>query len=119
GHVPGPGPRRLEASGDADELDRWSDRRHAVAGKPRIDRGLELREGARHRGRALVEQSEAAVQDGASGVVQPHRRADARRHVEPADYAVAIEPAAEFRRPPRVRLKPILDEERDVGAGDG
>ena len=88
-------------------------------GEARIDRRLELREGARRRRRALVEQSEAAAQDRAARLVQPHRRADARRQVEPADNAVAIEPAAELRRPPRVRLKPILDEQRDVGAGDG
>src|SRR6185295_3779043 len=51
GHVPGPGPRRLEVAGDADELYRWRDRRHPVDGEARIDRGLELREGARRRRR--------------------------------------------------------------------
>ena len=116
--VPRPAARRLQIRGRVDERDRRAERRDAVAREARVERALELVERAGRRRRPLVRTARTRRAGRRCRSVQQHRRADARRHVETIDDAVAIEPAAELEVPAGVRLKPILREERDVGAAD-
>ena len=69
--------------GEVVEANRETKPRHPVAGKPRIDRALELAEGARRRRRSFVEQPEAAAQHRCARCVQQQGASHAGRPVAP------------------------------------
>ena len=117
--VPGAAARGVEIRHlHVHEARRRTERRDAVGGHARVESALELIERAHGRWCPFIKETEPAAQHRAARAVQQHRGPDPRGHVESIDDAVAIDAAAELEEPPRIRLKPILHEQRHISASD-
>src|SRR5438874_1790490 len=117
--IPGAASRCFQTPLDrVHELHGGADGCPSIGGVARVERALELIERAGRGRRALVKQPESAAQDRAARFRQQRRRANSRSEVHTVDYPIAIEAAAELRKPSGARLKPVLHEEREVRTAD-
>ena len=113
--VPGAAARRPQILHGRRERCGRSERGRPIQLIPLVDDVWKHGEGADRGRSALVKQPEAAANNRGAGLVEQQRAADTRRDVEAIDHAVAIHAQAELHIPARIRLIPILREQRHVG----